>query len=374
MKILTIGPSGSFGGLQTHFKLLNAFLVDEGHSVFQCLVQTQRSTRSDAISLKDVSGKIFVLSPLSSPHGKIMAIPQLLRLIYEARKFRPDMIIASSMGLRYVLIGAFAPGATIKFYQEVIGDIPIHDELRRKMSVAYGNVACQSERLVDSVRSAVRPLPCIGILPCFSNLVGERFTCRSMMPAQNEPIRFGSFGRLAENKGLIQMVTAFCSTECYSDSELHIYGNGPMLNRLVALKSDVDTKGKVVIHGAYHDDEQLASIMSSMHGMVIASQFKEGLPLVILEAMSVGLPFLATNVCGLPDAASGNADCVLCNPDEGSIRAGFESLYSGLRLGNFDNTRLCSFYRKKFHSSVVKEQWRNFLRSPSSFFESKSPL
>lgn len=370
MKILTVGPYGSFGGLETHFKLLNSFLFDEGHSVLQCLVKT--SGHGKIIDSCQLSSRHILLSSASGFQGKIKAIHELSKLYYKVKAFKPDLIIASAIGFRYVVIAALAPKHVFKLHQEVIGDIPHNHLLRSLMSLAYGNTACQSESLLKSVRSAVKPLPNLSILPCFSNPIGERFPYRAKLPSLDEPIRFSYFGRLAANKGLLEMVRAFCSAGCYENSELHIHGMGPMFDQIIALKNSIDLKGQITMCGNYSNDEELALKMSHMHALLIVSQYNEGLPLIILEAMSVGLPFLATNICGLPDAAKDNPDSLLCRPDEISIREGIDSMFTGLATGQFHNDRLCDFYDKRFHSSLAKQQWRICLNHPDRFFVSQS--
>ncbi len=372
MKILTIGPSGGFGGLETHFKLLNCFLVNEGYSVFQCHVFKKGYQSHIRVDRND--NQIFALYSFKGIIDKTRAIFDMLLFIYKARIFNPDIVISSAIGFRYVIIGLLISRKSVKLYQEVIGDIPLYDLLRTLMVFSYSNVACQSEKISQRVKIAVKPKPRITTLPCFCNPIGERYQLSAKKPTQYETVRFCYVGRFASNKGLVQMMEAFCNANCYYKSELHVHGSGPLLVTLSKLKCDIDVANRIFIHGAYSGDHQLASIMSNMHGLILTSQFKEGLPLVLLESMSLGLPFLATNICGLPDAAKGNPDCLLCEKDEISIRDGIDLMYDKLKLGHFNNLRLREFYAKKFHTSIIKSQWRAFLKSPLDFWSKHNTL
>jgi len=55
--------------------------------------------------------------------------------------------------------------------------------------------------------------------------------------------------------------------------------------------------------------------LSKMHAFVLPSLYGEGMPMVILEAMSVGLPVVSTRVEGIPEVVRDGQDGLLVNPD-----------------------------------------------------------
>jgi glycosyltransferase involved in cell wall biosynthesis len=372
MRILTLGPSGSFGGLQTHFKRLNSFLEAEGHRVLQIHMLSRDS--STGVNDNSTSGDAVTIQFGKTQLEKLWALPGLGKAVFRAATFRPDLVIACAIGNAYALIGKSCGTNCTRFYHEVIGDVPPRHPLRTKMAHIYGHTACQSPRLVQSVRRAVRPLPKIGVLPCFADPIGERSPMRALPPAKSGPVKLGFFGRLAENKGIRQLVSGFCRSTCYANTELHFHGQGPLLEEVVSLKAQHDAYNRVVLRGAYADDADLAERMAEMHGLVLTSQFGEGLPLVLIEAMSMGLPFFGTNICGIPDAAEDNLDCVLSGTDEEAISAGLADFSNKLLRQTFDNVRLRAFYDSRFHSEVTKAIWRNFLKAPSAHFTHYEPL
>lgn len=372
MRVVTIGPSGSFGGIQTHFRLLNEFLENEGHDLLQVhIVGEGHESSGQHFS---GSAKFFTVRGGTTLFAKVAMLPSLYRASRRVAAFRPECLIACAVGMSYLSIGRAVGSGCIKFYQEVIGDVPPENAVRTRMSKVYGRTACQSERLVASIRRAVRPLPKIGVLPCFADPVGERYAIRARQPSSREIIKLGFFGRLAGNKGIEQLLRGFVSSPFYGRSELHIHGGGTLLEIVKEAKIGSDPQGRIILRGPYVDDADLARRLAEMHGLVLTSQFGEGLPLVLIEAMSVGLPFFATNICGIPDAAADNLDCLLCDPDQASISAGIASFTDMLSKNRFEAERLCSFYEQRFSSEAMKESWRRFLRAPELYFKTYTPL
>ena len=70
--------------------------------------------------------------------------------------------------------------------------------------------------------------------------------------------------------------------------------------------------------------------MESMHVFVLPSLFGEGLPMVVIEAMSVGIPVVASRVEGIPEVIGEQGAGVVVEPDDvASLTRGIQSLVSG---------------------------------------------
>ena len=67
------------------------------------------------------------------------------------------------------------------------------------------------------------------------------------------------------------------------------------------------------------------SEMEKMHVFVLPSLYGEGLPMVVIEAMSVGIPVVATNVEGIPEVISSDDIGVVVEPNSVS------ALFAGIR-------------------------------------------
>jgi glycosyltransferase involved in cell wall biosynthesis len=138
-----------------------------------------------------------------------------------------------------------------------------------------------------------------------------------------------------------------------------IVGIGPNLEMLTALIERYDLKNQVSIadwNRSWFSDALSASFL------VHPSREFEGIPLVVLEAMGLGMPILATNVGGVPEAISSEHNGLLVkarNPDalasemarlmsESSTRA---------RLGRNAHEK----YLSEFTVPKYVDQWTEYL-------------
>ncbi|GLY97619.1 hypothetical protein Acsp02_48730 [Actinoplanes sp. NBRC 103695] len=97
-------------------------------------------------------------------------------------------------------------------------------------------------------------------------------------------------GRFAPQKGFDLLVEAWAAVHAkHPDWVLKIFGNGPMREQLIARADELGLGGSVTMPGITRQlDKELAA--ASLY--VLSSRF-EGLPMVLLEAMSAGLPAVA---------------------------------------------------------------------------------
>lgn len=99
-----------------------------------------------------------------------------------------------------------------------------------------------------------------------------------------------SAGRLAARKGLGRLVRAFgLIAAAAPDWQLHIYGRGERREQLVDLIHRLGLEPQVLVKGYTRD---LPATMRNASVYAMASR-QEGFPLVLIEAMSVGLPLIA---------------------------------------------------------------------------------
>ncbi|MCM1567409.1 MAG: glycosyltransferase [Dehalobacter sp.] len=112
-------------------------------------------------------------------------------------------------------------------------------------------------------------------------------------------------GRLVEVKGCEYLIRAFKSVveERDKDIQLVIVGNGPLEDSLKNMAIELGINKNIIFKG-YVDHDRIAdyfglSDIVVFPSIVDSSGFQEGLPVVLIEALSAGKPVIATNTKGV---------------------------------------------------------------------------
>ena len=112
----------------------------------------------------------------------------------------------------------------------------------------------------------------------------------SAEPAPLEAKVVVAAGRLAARKGQRRLIKAFAPVAAaHPDWQLHLYGQGGKRKPLRAFVRELGLQSQVRFRG-YSDD--LPAVLRNASVYAMASRW-EGFPLVLIEAMSVGLPLIA---------------------------------------------------------------------------------
>ncbi len=153
---------------------------------------------------------------------------------------------------------------------------------------------------------------------------GARFvdteTFRVKTPFEERDQVVGYIGRFAEEKGIRTL--AAVAKELPDNVAFRFVGDGPLRKWLeTELGPDINN-GSVEVRGwVKHDD--VPQELNKLRLLVMPSEPTEGLPTLILEAMSCGTPVYATPVSGVPDVVLNGETGVLLDesePDEISHR------------------------------------------------------
>ena len=129
------------------------------------------------------------------------------------------------------------------------------------------------------------------------------------IPDQPANARDGAYavfsGRMASEKGISTLVEA--ARRC-PNIPVRFFGGGPALDELLN-----DAPTNAAFHGQV-DSDQIAEAYRGARFLVIPSTWFEGCPLVILEAMSFGLPVIASRIGGLPELVDEGVTGMLFEP------------------------------------------------------------
>ncbi|SOF00029.1 Glycosyltransferase involved in cell wall bisynthesis [Burkholderia sp. OK233] len=138
------------------------------------------------------------------------------------------------------------------------------------------------------------------------------------------PRRLVCVGRLAAQKGHMLLVRALANViDDIPDLELMLIGDGEMRVEIEALIRNEGIEHAVQITG-WKDTEGVRDALIAGRGLVLGS-FAEGLPIVIMEAMSLGRAVIAADIAAIPELVQTDKTGWLYSP--GSV----ESLSGAIR-------------------------------------------
>jgi glycosyltransferase involved in cell wall biosynthesis len=180
---------------------------------------------------------------------------------------------------------------------------------------------------------------------------------QEFLGAPPEPIpaapRIVTVGRLNEQKGQLLLVEAVARLASRGvDFELVLVGDGEMRAELDAMIAREGLGTRVKITGWAPNAEVRAQLVAAR--FMILPSFAEGLPVVIMEALALGRPVLATYVAGIPELVG--EDCGWLIPP-GSVDAIAEGIERALAL---DDAQLQALGRagrakvRKEHDAAVE--------------------
>jgi glycosyltransferase involved in cell wall biosynthesis len=120
-------------------------------------------------------------------------------------------------------------------------------------------------------------------------------------------------GRLSPEKGIAGLFEAFAMVlETHPCMKLRLVGDGPERRPLEDLAGKLGIEQCVDFLGAQPEAATLLKIADS--DILILPSFLEGLPVVLLEAMAVGVPVVASRVAGIPELVEDGKTGLLFTP------------------------------------------------------------
>lgn len=203
-------------------------------------------------------------------------------------------------------------------------------------------------------------------LPCFpAKPVSGICTTTS----SSRPFELAYFGRLAPHKGLDLLIKAIAAERIGNELHLDIWGTGEASHYRTMAATLFGVDGNPIrFLGAYPSAREGAELMASYDALALTSTGNEGLPLVLLEAMSYGLPLMTTSVAAIPDCCEGNEDTVMVQPTIEGVQTGLRQLVARLDEGSFSPRRQQKFYERHFSHAAMSWRWLECLTDPWQFF------
>jgi glycosyltransferase involved in cell wall biosynthesis len=152
---------------------------------------------------------------------------------------------------------------------------------------------------------------------------GVSFAVRQEAPVfeRRDRYRIGTLGRLVEKKGVNVLIRAMAELRDRPYRiELSIAGDGPLRIELENLARSLDLADRVYFEGSITHG-QVTDWMKRLDVFVLACQKDangdmDGIPVVLMEAMSQAVPVISTRLSGIPELVVHEATGLLADPGD----------------------------------------------------------
>jgi glycosyltransferase involved in cell wall biosynthesis len=316
-RLLLLIPSlAGFGGTERVVKSLSALLSAPERDVFIATFDPIAQSRADSATIYSL-GPILQLPLALRPLSYALAANRLRRL---KKKLGVDLTISNLWGSD--LISILSGGRDHKI---ALCHINVVGNPTNRMMVSFRPLVATIYRKFDRVIAVSEPLA--RELKSLYHLTSRQITHIENFVEQQKAVsclpsdgvrRFVWCGRLVTEKnveGLLYVWRDFIR-QGSKNTQLVVLGDGALRNALIALATDLglrigrtveDSEAQVVFAGRVSDP---AAYMLGATALVLSSR-DEGLPMVLLEALSLGVPVLAAD-CesgGIRSAMIGDGIC-----------------------------------------------------------------
>ncbi|MFW5813387.1 MAG: glycosyltransferase family 4 protein [Fibrobacterota bacterium] len=314
---------------------------------------------------KSLGGKIF---SLDVPQ-KVQNEPKsFLKLVNFFKEYKPHVV--QTHVLKANLIGSMA--ARMAGVPVVIGtEMTLKDTAPSKIGrirdrfvqplTTFALRKCDSfvvtsEFIRKEWQSAWGPESFEVVYPPF-NLEKYRSAIRRRKSPSGKGCNIGFIGRLSDEKSIDKLLEAMkIVSEVRPEAKLSIVGTGPLEGKLKQYCRELGLDGNVQFTG------YKSNVFEALRDfdLFVLSSRTEGCPIVILEAMAMGLPVVATNVGGNPELVQDGKTGILIPPNNPQRMASalielISNAKKASEMGQAGKRRAFSvFHPSKFSSSLEK--------------------
>lgn len=312
------------GGPATYVPSIGRELVKRGHEVVVV-------TLSDALSHNDVGYPFTVVRLLRGAFKPLRVVRTIVTLLRQGR--RADVLFVNGLYLEAV-IANFVLRKTL--VQKLVGDWAweraankgwVKDNFEQFQTFRYGAKiealkrlrrfwAKRADKVIVPSRYLARWICDWGVPEKKVNVIYNGVELFPFSPSDvplSTQVNLITVGRLVPLKQVDRIIKAVA--ECH-DVGLVIVGDGPERSCLEELTHNQGLSSRIYFAGQKNNEETL-SLMAACD-LFILNSVSETFPHVVLEAMSIGIPVVATAVGGTPEVVRDQENGVLVAPQAGA--------------------------------------------------------
>lgn len=333
------------GGIESHLREFCRHLSESGVDI-DLVVLNSAMLPATEMYFKSICRKVYL-------GGKGRSSLRLVWLLTTSIKWffkKYDAVYTNGQGNSLELFSKLVPFSKVwVHHHHTAGDVADQatwtNGYKKAMMKADAVIACSAKNALDMGKALNREVKTI---PCFSREI------KAQAPTKNGRLKFGYYGRLIREKG-IDTLCRLSEENDLDKVEFHIWGEGP------AYPSSFFTKyPKVIYHGQFAGEQELAEVIGELDAYLLLSTHPEGLPIALLEVMSAGLPWIATNRGGISDIACdpSTTRVIAADADFNGMKKAVRELADDLQGGKLDRDFQKQLYASKYSSRVLIKRWR----------------
>lgn len=221
------------------------------------------------------------------------------------------------------------------------------DKYTKAMKSADIVIACSTKNAKDMAIPLQRDILTV---PCFSRRINRE------KPSLSDKLNLGYYGRLIPEKG-IEILAKLSEDSDLNNIEFHVWGEG------VYDQEYFDQHQNFTYHGAFYSVEELQKIMNFLHGFLLISSHREGLPICLLESMSAGLPWLSSNQGGISDIVCDAHATRLIEGDltYEKVKQHILNFADDIKSNKASSEKQIEYYNNNFSDETLVKRWGDMI-------------
>jgi glycosyltransferase involved in cell wall biosynthesis len=356
-KILFIVTQSEYGGVQTHIFQLSQYLKFKGDKVaVMAYPQGWLEKNIKKLGLKFYPN--YFLSNKINPIQDFKAMREIKKAILD---FKPDLVSCHSSKAGFLTRLVIRNKIPTIFTAHGWGFDP-GTPFWRKILILTEKIAahfCQKIICVSNfhknlaLKYKIAPLEKLIVI---YNGVEIKKTQNSKLKNENSKMKIVFLGRLVAQKDPMLLIKAFkkLPLEIKNKTEILIIGEGRKRKILEKFIKKNDLKNFVKILGEI-EREKVFSILKNSDIFVLTSNW-EGIPRSILEAMSFGLPIIASEVGGIKELINSKCGILIKKGNINELKLALEKLLNNSSLRKKMGKNALIRIQKKFSLKRMLEK------------------
>ncbi|MDX1971955.1 MAG: glycosyltransferase family 4 protein [Candidatus Sumerlaeia bacterium] len=362
MRILATGALQGQGGIQFHMRSFLKALDEAGFEVL-CLSSNVNTDPRQRESIAEqfpfpLSHRVELVDFTLQQGGSLAKFQGLRRRI---QAFRPDCFVACGHGWGNAVVAGLCGRKIPRIYFEVmVGEklLPWKDS-RRHYPWVFSHFFTQSEAVGEKLQVELgRPRLSFTAIHAFPQHHESLFplpAVKSGTPKKGE-LRMAYFGRVVPHKRPRLMAEHFAAVQDLV-GEYHVYGSGPEREEIERVARESGFAGRIVCHGRYPEGEAYYKLLAGMDFLVLPTIGMEGSPLVLLEAMSCGVPYVACDTGGIRDYTFPAGHGAVTGRSAEEFVAGVRQIAETLISGGINRAALQQHFVQHYSFQACKGNW-----------------